>query len=224
MTEQEIRNFFAAYRGPTTAELKQDILVLAVLGVDRPGWFVEFGTMDGRFASNTYCLENYYGWQGVVAEPSRRFHTELAHNRRCAIDHRAVAGRSGLDLIFQEVASQPGLSTLSDFIDSDHHGGTRRTGAGDQYSVITVTLQDLLRDHQAPAIIDYISMDVEGGELSILQGFDFDQFRSKVWTIEHNYQQQARDAIHTIMHANGYQRVLTDLSAYDDWYLDRVLL
>lgn len=223
MTEQQIREAMSAYSGPSTAELQQDKFVLAVLGLNRPGWFVEFGTMDGRFASNTYCLENHYGWQGVVAEPGRRFHADLAQNRRCAIDHRAVAHTSGLTVTFQEVAAQPGLSTVIDFIDCDHHGGTRRNHAGDQYLVDTVSLLDLLQDHQAPATIDYISMDVEGGELAILQGFDFGRYGVKIWTIEHNYQQQARDAIHSIMTSNGYQRVLTDLSAYDDWYVHESL-
>lgn len=224
MTEQQIRQLMDTHNGPTSAEMKQDVFVLAVLGRESPGWFVEFGTMDGRYASNTYCLETHYGWQGVVAEPCRRFHTDLSRNRGCAIDHRAVAGESGRMVDFQEVASQPGLSTMVDFMNSDHHGHARKSGAGDQYVVMTVSLVDLLQDYHAPSLVDYISMDVEGGELAILQGFDFDRYRAKIWTIEHNYQDRARRSIQEIMDKNGYQRVLTDRSGYDDWYVDRSLL
>lgn len=219
MTEQEIRRRMIPYR----AELNQDRFVLTVLGHDRPGYFVEFGTMDGVYASNTWYLETALGWQGVLAEPARRFHADLGRNRICQIDHRAVARESGHTVSFQEINSQPGLSTLTDFVDSDIHASIRRNGAGDQYLVTTVSLQDLLHDHEAPSTINYISMDVEGGELSILEGFDFNRYHVEIWTIEHNYQSEARQKIFDIMTSQGYQRVLTDLSAYDDWYIHKSL-
>lgn len=219
MTEDAIRQLMDTYSGPTKSELKQDIFVLALHGQHTPGWFVEFGTMDGQFASNSYILETVYGWKGIVAEPGRTFHTDLARNRRCVIDHRAVAKESGHTVTFQEVSAQLGLSTVIDFVDADQHSTARRNGAGDQYPVMTVSLLDLLQEHQAPTTVDYISMDVEGGELAILQGFDFDQYQVKIWTIEHNYQTQARENIYSIMVQHGYQRVLCDRSAHDDWYV-----
>src|SRR6266516_1818539 len=35
----------------------------------RPGTFVEAGAYDGVFQSNTYYLERFWGWSGVLIEP-----------------------------------------------------------------------------------------------------------------------------------------------------------
>jgi FkbM family methyltransferase len=224
MTELQIRNFFATYSGDRHAELGQDIFVLALTDSKTQGYFVEFGAMDGVYASNTLLLERQYSWQGIVAEPARRFHAALAENRHCCIDHRAVTGRSGDRLDFKEVPAHPGLSTLLEHINSDGHAQRRASSNGDVYQVDTVTLCDLLAHYHAPRYIDYISADVEGAEVSVLQAFDWDQYEVAAWSIEHNNQGRARDRVFEILSQQGYVRLLTDKSKYDDWYVKEKLL
>ena len=219
MKEVNIRNFFPTYAGPKAAELGQDVLVLAVTGKKQQGYFVEFGAMDGVFASNTVVLEQHYNWQGIVAEPARRFHQALTQNRRCSIDHRAVTGESGSQLEFKEVPESPGFSTLVQHINSDGHALRRSQSQGDVYTVDTVSLNDLLTHHGAPCDIDYISIDTEGAEVSVLEAFDWSRHNVRIWTIEHNHQKKARDRVLEIMTQQGYARVLTDISRYDDWYV-----
>lgn len=219
MKELDIRNFFPTYTGPRSAELGQDVLVLAVTGGKQQGYFVEFGAMDGVFASNTVVLEQHYSWRGIVAEPARRFHQALTQNRRCSIDHRAVTGASGSQLEFKEVPDAPGLSTLVQHINSDGHSQRRQRSDGAVYTVETVSLNDLLAQHNAPRDIDYISVDTEGAEVSVLEAFDWSRHQVGIWTIEHNNQPRARDRVLEIMTQQGYTRVLTDMSRYDDWYV-----
>lgn len=219
MKELDIRNFFPTYTGPRSAELGQDVLVLAVTGEKQQGYFVEFGAMDGVFASNTVVLEQHYSWRGIVAEPARRFHRALTQNRRCSIDYRAVTGSSGSQLEFKEVPDAPGLSTLVQHINSDGHSQRRNNSGGDVYTVETVSLNDLLAQHNAPQYIDYISVDTEGAEVSVLEAFDWSRHQVRVWTIEHNHQTKARDRVLEIMTQQGYTRMLTDMSRYDDWYV-----
>lgn len=208
--------------GSCFADLRQDILALAVTDFKRDGFFVEFGAMDGQKYSNSYLLEKEYGWQGIVAEPGRVFHDALRRNRQCRIDFRAVADQSGKHLRFKETNTQLGLSGLMDYFDpQEYHARTRAASQGAIYDVETVSLNDLLELHQAPAYIDYISMDTEGSELSILQSFDFDKWRAGLWTIEHNEFEKNRQAIYEIMAANGYVRILTEISTIDDWYVPR---
>merc|ERR1712039_316928 len=47
-----------------------------------------------------------------------------------------------------------------------------------------VSLPGLLRELQAPAIIDYFSLDVEGAETVVMNGFPWDTYRFKVLTVE----------------------------------------
>lgn len=213
------------YQGNRYSELKQDVLALCVSNNKRGGFFVEFGTMDGIFASNTYLLEKDWGWQGIVCEPGRTFHEDLYRNRCCQIDTRAVTGCSGDHLDFKETEVQLGLSGLVDYFDpQERHARRRRTSSGNIYQVETVSLLDLLNQHQCPTHIDYISMDTEGSELAILENFDFSAYEIDLFTIEHNNHPTKRDQIKNLMESKGYVNILTDRSKYDDWYIRRSLL
>jgi hypothetical protein len=52
------------------AQLFQDLLVIFCLKGKRDGFFVEFGATNGRDLSNTFMLERYFGWKGLLAEPA----------------------------------------------------------------------------------------------------------------------------------------------------------
>lgn len=189
-------------------ELGQDRFVAEILCRKKHGYFVEFGAMTGREYSNTWAFEKYFDWQGILSEPNPRFHTELAQNRSCVIDNRAFWHTSGLQL---------------DFI-CRHHGysGLVQNDApldGQVIKVDTVTLNDVLDHHQAPDVIDYISMDTEGTELEILRAFDFNRRLVLTWTIEHNFHAEPRAAIQKIMRENDYRWVQDKNSGYDDWYV-----
>ena len=56
----------------TYSQIKQDLFVLYYYQ-DTPGYFVEFGALDGVDTSNTYLLEKEHGWKGILAEPLPRF-------------------------------------------------------------------------------------------------------------------------------------------------------
>lgn len=51
------------------------------------------------------------------------------------------------------------------------HSNLRKKGKN--YHVETVSLLDLLNEHNAPYEIDYLSIDTEGSEFDILKAFDF---------------------------------------------------
>jgi Methyltransferase FkbM domain len=55
---------------------------------------------------------------------------------------------------------------------------------GEDQPRFTVTLSEILERFQAPSVIDYLSLDVEGAEEYILQGFPFDKYTILVLTIE----------------------------------------
>jgi FkbM family methyltransferase len=194
----------------------QDLFVLSQLDFKRDGYFVEFGAANGVTLSNTYLLEQQYGWNGIVAEPARCWHTELLANRKCRIETRCVWAKSDLMLPFAETA-RPVLSTLAQFTTIDQHAARRRMEA--RYEVPTISLLDLLRKHEAPRQVDYLSIDTEGSEYDILSSFDFERYRFRVITCEHNFT-PARQKLYELLAANGYERRFQEFSACDDWYVD----
>lgn len=197
------------------SQLLQDLFVLCQTNFKRDGFFVEFGATNGIDLSNTYLLETQFGWRGILAEPARRWRAALQANRRAALDFDCVWVRTGESLDFNET-EEGELSTLEQFSAGDVHRQSRESGQ--RYRVQTISLLDLLDKYGAPDRIDYLSIDTEGSELDILSAFDFGRYRFDVITVEHNFT-PSRERIHDLLTGRGYTRVLTELSAFDDWYV-----
>lgn len=196
------------------AQLKQDLFVLSELDFKQNGFFVEFGASNGFDLSNSYLLEKDFGWNGILAEPAKRFHDELKRNRSCHIETDCVWRDSNSVLNFNEVDNAV-LSTISAFNDSDYHRSSRKEGT--TYDVHTISLIDLLIKYNAPRTIDYLSIDTEGSEYEILRDFDFDRYQFNVITCEHNFTSN-REKILKLLTDRGYLRKFAGLSDFDDWY------
>lgn len=198
------------------SQILQDAFVLHVLGTEKPGYFVDFGATDGVILSNSYLLETKYGWSGICAEPARSWHAALTTNRpNATIEKRCVWSTTGDALTFRETTDRE-LSTIDSFAQTDSHAKKREDA--ETYSVETISLNDMLAQHNAPRPFDYLSIDTEGSEFDILQSFDIATYCPRVITVEHNYTPRRRD-IHALLTKAGYQRVLTEVSLFDDWYL-----
>lgn len=197
----------------------QDIFTMLMLEERCSGFFVEFGATDGVQGSNSYLMEKTFGWTGILAEPARCWHESLGRNRSAAISHKCVWREGGKKLPFRETRDA-GFSTLDALTAKDRHA-VRRIPA-DIYEVETVTLLELLSEHAAPSVIDYLSIDTEGSEFDILEYFDFDRHRPLVLTIEHNYRPE-RDKMIALLTRQGYVRAPSQISAYDDWFVCNTL-
>jgi hypothetical protein len=81
-----------------------------------------------------------------------------------------------------------------------------------------VSLLDLLKFHNAPRYIDFLSVDTEGSEFEILNAFDFREYRFGAITVEHNYAPQRKEVI-ALLTSNGYRQVHSELSDFDDWFV-----
>jgi FkbM family methyltransferase len=208
--------FCKAHLGSSKAQLCQDLFVLCRLANKRKGFFVEFGATDGVSLSNTFLLETDYDWNGIVVEPARAWHAELKKNRRCTIDYRCVAGASGNKIMFNETEWLE-LSTIEEFSSRGRNAEARILR--NRYEVTSVSLTDLLRDHNAPNHFDYLSVDTEGSELAILEAFDFSQYTPQVITVEHNFDETNRRGLYALLSHRGYTREFAELSKFDDWYV-----
>lgn len=197
------------------SQLGQDILGLSATGLDKPGFFVEFGASDGFALSNTHLLEKQFGWSGILCEPSKSWHQALRKNRNCVIDTRCVYSSTGEKIGFSENYLGE-LSSITKFAEPNSSGLLKRTTSS--YDVETISLIDLLDYHKAPKHIDFLSVDTEGSEFEILEAFDFKKYSFGVICVEHNFA-DTKEKINKLLLANGYKQVHADLSDFDDWYV-----
>ncbi|CAD7937455.1 unnamed protein product [Amoebophrya sp. A25] len=164
-------------------------------GVEPPGVYIDIGAMGAFELSNTAVFDQCFGWRGICVEPNAAQHYILSAYRSCVLEKRAVGRESGR--VKQFVLDYSGsaghlrerdLDEIADMAAEKYERGT-----GDATRFInsaflahSVSLEDLLSTGGAnrDTPIDVISIDIEGGELAILEDFPFDKFRIRVFLIE----------------------------------------
>lgn len=195
------------------SQINQDIFALYELNFLKNGFFVDFGATDGITLSNTYLLEKEYGFNGILAEPNPRQRKNIKSIRSAVVEENCVWVDSGSTIKFVDVGDH---STIEEFSSKDMHSIKRKNQA--TFMVETISLTDMLDKHNAPNLIDYLSIDTEGSEFAILSSHDFSKYMFKVITVEHNYEPQ-RELIYQLLTQHGYLRKFEDLSLQDDWYI-----
>lgn len=192
------------------AQLFQDLFVTFLLN-KKNGTFVDFGATNGKTINNSYMLEKYYDWTGVVCEPNPTYHEELKRNRTCFVETKCVSNASDKVVTFLKT-NNPELSTMVGY-DNDEHDRSFH----DKIEVQTISLNDLLKRHGIEKV-DYLSVDTEGSEYDILSVFDIEKHLPTIITVEHNYTEN-RHKIHTLLTSKGYVRKFEMFSRWDDWYI-----
>ncbi len=82
---------------------------------------------------------------------------------------------------------------------------------------MTKLLSTLLDEVHAPSVIDYLSLDVEGLEVDILETFPFHRYRFLTITVEHNFVEEVRERIRLMLHPHGYRRKAVDYKHFTMW-------
>jgi FkbM family methyltransferase len=201
----------------------QDRFVVEVLDGLRGGFFLDSGASNGVNGSNSLLLETAYGWQGICVEPNDDLFAQLSRSRRCICVNCCLYDREG-DVPFFEAAGV--LGGIVDDYDPGHFAYAQSVvsatlGEGENATDGVVTkaarpIRSVLREHAAPRVIDYWSLDTEGSELAILRSFPFDEYTVRVLTVEHNFT-PARTAIRVFLESRGYR--LARLLGIDDGYI-----
>lgn len=160
-----------------------------------PSYYVEIGANDGVAQSNTLALELFYGWEGLLIEPSNATFKRLKKNRSKRRNYllRSACVSSSfpdstVDLIYSNLMSVV-LGLDSDLADPHEHAksGEKFLSPGDSIrteSVPATTMTRALEMARAPGRIGLLSLDVEGAELEVLQGIDFEKYRFDWMLIE----------------------------------------
>ncbi len=201
-----VKNRFSNCNG----QFLQDIVALLLTNEKRNGFFVEVGVGDGHFISNTLMLERDQGWSGILVEPCKSFHKSIRAARSAKLDIRAATSDGVGQIEFEEDLGNGEFSSVA-------VSQTTTTGKS-RYLVDSAKLTDILDDNDAPAQIDFLSIDTEGSEIAILNGLDFARYQFSMLAIEHNHVPGKLAALRKLLEPHGYRQILPLISKMDVWF------
>lgn len=193
-------------------QLNQDVFAL-LMNQFRAGFFFEIGANDGFTLSNTVYLEEHFGWKGILVEANQKYMTSLAERNKSVIVNKAVSSQKG----------------KAEFIDAGLYGGLKASLDNTHYlhtkdaACITVDcmrLQEILDITDAPQQIDFVSIDVEGGEVQIVEQMVAVNHRFRCGCIECNKRMEDHKRIVALLKAAGYKVVWGNQTGSDLFFID----
>lgn len=169
------------------------------------GVFVEVGANDPEDGSQTLRLENA-GWSGLLVEPLSEHAADLRRLRKAHVEEVACGPRDRHDTVAQFKVAGVASTLADEFINY-------KVEEQEVRPVRVVTLDSLLDRHGIDRI-DFLSLDVEGYELEVLDGLSLDRYRPGFILIEDRVRDLKR---HEYLTARGYKVVRR--SGANGWYV-----
>jgi FkbM family methyltransferase len=148
-----------------SGQFSEDEWIVNNLELPKTGTVVDVGADQPILGSNTYFFEKYLGWNSLCIDADNRVLGKLRSLRKNVV-HSLVSDLNGVKRFTQ--TKEAGISHVSD------------TG---NVEVETRTLNAILEE-QGIEEITLLDVDVEGHELSVCNGLDWNKYKPKIVIIE----------------------------------------
>ena len=212
---RRVAEFFGIYRWSAPALHEIDKRLEKYLP-ETCGFFIEAGAHNGYSQSNTYYWERVKNWRGILVEPICEQYLECCRERtRSRVFHNAL-----VDFAYSEpTVPIYSLSLLSQMVDSTQtesqcelrkRGMQLEKGVSGEIEYVPARTLTSILDEVKPEQIDFFSLDVEGNEMSVLQGLDWERYSPGVILAEANKPVELEE----FLCAKGY-KVIRDFSPND---------
>jgi FkbM family methyltransferase len=149
------------------------------------GFYVDVGAFDGVYLSNSKIFEDA-GWDGICVEALPQYADLCRDNRPRAtvIAAAVVAGdRDTVELTADPTGLFTGQTSDTLTVAGHYKGWGFQEPEWETVRVPAVTLNEVM--DRKPRI-DFLSLDIEGGEIDVLSTVDFERHRPRVLLLEAN--------------------------------------
>lgn len=181
------------------------------------GWFVEVGASNGQDYSNTCGLADI-GWDGIYVEPVK------ALAEKCRKRHYANTGVT----VFNSAASKingkrplwmiPAWKTATSNFQAALEICQKVDSQPEEFMVNALKLDTILSCTMCPKSFDLLVIDVDFGEIDVLEGFHLDYWRPKLVIIElhedndhpNPLSKEVREFANPYFERNEYEKIYKD--------------
>ena len=206
------------------SQIEQDKYYIEnIIKYKQNGVFLEIGGYDGVTGSNTYFLEKYLGWNGIIVECNPTLVEKCKNTRSCYICDKALYESDNAELSFtipygdEIIGGKEQLGGIKTLLKPESLKAFQRCYKESKDIIVkTININTLLESRKIYSI-DYVSLDVEGGELSILKTWDFNKHKVKFLTVEHGNITHYQKSINTLLTSKGFS--LHRNNKWDDEYI-----
>lgn len=161
------------------AQNQEDIMLWRALKHVENGFYIDVGAAEPVNLSVTH-LFSLEGWSGINLEPEPSYFKELRESRQRDINLQLCVASQAGEIDFFRIAGT-GLSTTSESIALEHEKAGFNVK---KFSVRCKTLREICEDYVDDRQIHFLKIDVEGAELDVLAGADFNRFRPWIVVVE----------------------------------------
>lgn len=171
------------------------------------GYYVELGANDGFRQSNSYYFELKKNWSGILIEPVPELYKSCVklRGKKNKVFCNACVSFSYIGEFVQMTFAD--LMSVSDGLDlalADTYGHLinakkhfRSSEIEYSFGAKARTLSSILEECSAPKNIEFLSLDVEGAELHVLDGIDFNKWRFKIILVETREFERVKSFLYT---------------------------
>ena len=181
--------------------------------------YLDLGAAYAKKYSNSFLLQEN-NWKGVLVEPNDEFHSELTSriNEHTILIKAAIGLEAGKSILLN---SGP-LSSLNGYEEGDIYSRLRKnlSEKNGRKEVKVIAISELLAKEFPDKKIGYLSIDIAGMDVFILEEILINGYRPEFITIEHNFVRGNVDKIMGLAKEFSYRIICQNLSVQDFWLVD----
>ena len=221
----DITEKFGTHFQNLTDKQLADYWVLDTLGDIRNGTFIEAG---GGWPSTCINLEKYWDWRGHIFEPNDANYHQIQPLRDSKL-HNMCLWKHKDGVKFLET-NMPNDSYIEGCLSPTVRYTPELITSRNKVTKSSTTLNDVFENANWKHC-NFISLDIEGAEGSVIQTFDTDTYSVDCWQIEggHRYFQMMKSKGYTLVE-QPYSRIFSKGSdwsprdTFDKFYINNKLL
>lgn len=203
------------FGGRTFAQHGDDLIVLCLfhsLGIEHPS-FIDIGAHHPLNISNTALLYQR-GSRGINVEPNPHLFAEFQKQRPRDVNLNIGVAPTAGTLTFYMIDDYSGRNTFSRETAEAFVAQNPQFSISKTAEIPVLPLNEIVSQNAAGVFPDFLTIDVEGLDLPIIEAADFSRSKPKIICIEVDNAKGAasKSAIHALLEEKGYICVMRAVS------------